>query len=93
MNIISKNVVAMSMAVTLGFASLGSTLSIANLGCPILNVKHTHEQNTSINDCVTIWASNQSWFSWLSGKSRSAQFHFIDFVELVYKAHKVHEEL
>lgn len=27
--------------------------------------------------------SQQSWSSWLSGDSRSAQFHFVDFLELV----------
>lgn len=26
---------------------------------------------------------NQSWISWLKGQSRSSQFHFVDFLELV----------
>lgn len=27
--------------------------------------------------------AQRSWGSWLSGNSRSAQFHFVDFLELV----------
>lgn len=34
---------------------------------------------TTVN-CVD---SKHSWVSWLSGNSRSAQFHFVDFLELV----------
>ena len=28
-------------------------------------------------------AANQSWFSWLTGKSRSSQFHYLDLLELL----------
>lgn len=31
-------------------------------------------------NCVV---SQQSWLNWLSGNSRSAQFHFVDFLELI----------
>lgn len=34
-------------------------------------------------DKVTCIDAQQSWVSWLSGDSRSAQFHFVDFLELV----------
>ncbi|MBU2114849.1 MAG: hypothetical protein KKE94_13885 [Gammaproteobacteria bacterium] len=27
--------------------------------------------------------SQQSWFSWFQGKSRSTQFHFVDLLELL----------
>lgn len=30
-------------------------------------------------------ASNSSWLSWLSGNSRSTQFHFLDLLELMNK--------
>ena len=28
-------------------------------------------------------AANQSWLSWLTGKSRSSQFHYLDLLELL----------
>lgn len=31
-------------------------------------------------DCVD---TQRGWISWLAGDSRSAQFHFVDFLELV----------
>ena len=92
MNIVSKGLVIAGLVVAVGFASVSQSFSFASLGCPMLNVEHRHEEHTSLNDCVTVWASNKSWFSWFSGKSRSAQYHFVDFVELVYQMHKVHEE-
>ncbi|MDE3272782.1 hypothetical protein [Pseudoalteromonas sp. G4] len=33
-------------------------------------------------------AANQSWFSWLSGKSRSSQFHYLDLLELLESGKK-----
>ncbi len=33
-------------------------------------------------------AANQSWFSWLSGKSRSSQFHYLDLLELLESGRK-----
>lgn len=93
MNIVSKSLSVACVVISLGLVSANPSFSIASLGCPMLNVAHTHETNTTLNDCVTKWASNQSWFSWVSGKSRSAQFHFVDFVELMYKMHNVHKEL
>ncbi|WP_199610543.1 hypothetical protein [Flocculibacter collagenilyticus] len=35
------------------------------------------------NQCAIPKASNESWLSWLSGKSRSTQFHFLDLLELI----------
>lgn len=93
MNLVSKILITGGLVTALSYAGINKSLTIASVGCPMLNVAHTHSQQTSLNDCVTVWASNQSWFSWVSGKSRSAQFHFVDFVELVYRMHKVHKEL
>lgn len=33
-------------------------------------------------------AANQSWFSWLTGKSRSSQFHYLDLLELLESGKK-----
>lgn len=49
--------------------------------------------NTSETACLKVIDSQnaaacavteqQSWYSWLRGKSRSAQFHFVDLLELL----------
>ena len=33
-------------------------------------------------------AANQSWLSWLTGKSRSSQFHYLDLLELLESGKK-----
>ncbi len=38
-------------------------------------------QSTLNVQCAKV--AEPSWFSWLTGKSRSTQFHFIDLVELL----------
>ncbi len=38
-------------------------------------------ENQLMLQCNT--GEQQSWFSWLQGKSRSAQFHFVDLLELL----------
>lgn len=37
----------------------------------------------TIAEKVNCTELQRSWGSWLSGESRSAQFHFVDFLELV----------
>lgn len=37
-------------------------------------------------------ASNKSWFSWLTGNSRSAQFHYLDLLELLSDSEKKTQE-
>jgi len=37
-------------------------------------------------------ASNKSWFSWLTGNSRSAQFHYLDLLELLSDSDKKAQE-
>ncbi|GHG62173.1 hypothetical protein GCM10010919_07260 [Alishewanella longhuensis] len=39
--------------------------------------------NCVISETVNCTELQRSWSSWLSGDSRSAQFHFVDFLELV----------
>ncbi|MDX3775626.1 hypothetical protein QE250_16020 [Chromatiaceae bacterium AAb-1] len=36
---------------------------------------------TPAAECLS--AEQQSWLSWMKGKSRSTQFHFVDFLELM----------
>ena len=37
-------------------------------------------------------ASNKSWFAWLTGNSRSAQFHYLDLLELLSDSEKETQE-
>jgi len=34
--------------------------------------------------CNTVYMSNQSWWSWISGDSPSINLHFLDLVELIH---------
>ncbi|WP_213609214.1 hypothetical protein [Pseudoalteromonas sp.] len=38
--------------------------------------------NNSVNRCIQI-EEDSSWGSWLTGDSRSAQFHYLDLLELL----------
>lgn len=40
--------------------------------------------NTADNECALDQATQVSWLSWVSGKSLSYQFHFLDLLELLY---------
>lgn len=40
-----------------------------------------HADTVTIQECIN--ASQQNWYSWFQGKSRSTQFHFIDLLELL----------
>lgn len=42
--------------------------------------------NHSNHPCQTSQLSNQSWWAWFKGDSRSAHFHFLDFVELIQQS-------
>lgn len=43
----------------------------------------TKTKNCPVNADSVCVVSQQSWLNWLSGNSRSTQFHFVDFLELV----------
>lgn len=40
--------------------------------------------NHSNHPCQTSQLSNQSWWSWFKGDSRSTHLHFLDLVELLH---------
>ena len=42
-------------------------------------------ENAPINTCLKVEESS-SWFSWLTGESRSAQFHYLDLLELLTRS-------
>ncbi|PAJ72624.1 hypothetical protein CJF42_20170 [Pseudoalteromonas sp. NBT06-2] len=58
----------------------------------------TYAQQIDEKCCPTVYktqialsqcqASNKSWFSWLTGNSRSAQFHYLDLLELLSNSEK-----
>ncbi len=50
------------------------------------------KQNKEIvADVCAIEEDEVSWLSWFSGKSRSAQFHFLDLFELLFDSSKSKE--
>lgn len=72
-----------SVSVIIGAASLSSNteqeLSSANT---CFHKEQTNATNHSVNRCFQI-EEDSSWASWLTGDSRSAQFHYLDFLELL----------
>lgn len=50
--------------------------------CPS-NYSNQYAYNRAIAQCRLDNASNKSWFAWLKGDSRSAQFHYLDLLELL----------
>ncbi|WP_024611841.1 hypothetical protein [Pseudoalteromonas sp. TB64] len=51
-----------------------------------VNNCHNQEQASSVQNtahaCIKI-EDDSSWFSWITGDSRSAQFHYLDLLELL----------
>lgn len=43
----------------------------------------THQLNCSAQQAQLQCQQSQDWISWLKGQSRSSQFHFVDFLELL----------
>lgn len=39
------------------------------------------QDGASVEECMSV--VQQNWYSWLQGKSRSTQFHFVDLLELL----------
>jgi hypothetical protein len=58
--------------------SSGQELSSVNNCAP----QSTHDINTS-KPCIHVLEEDSSWFSWITGDSRSAQFHYLDLLELL----------
>ncbi|SFC53062.1 hypothetical protein [Pseudoalteromonas denitrificans] len=65
--------IAIFSATTFSLVSHGKQIN--NQCCPTV-----YKTQVSISQCQ---ASNKSWFSWLTGNSRSAQFHYLDLLELL----------
>ncbi|MBO1270970.1 hypothetical protein J3L11_04810 [Shewanella sp. 4t3-1-2LB] len=79
-------------------ASVAGTVSIAALVMQVLtaaddslsqNCASVTEYNSKLpsshpNNRCAMQDDDLSWSSWLSGKSRSGQFHFIDLLELLH---------
>lgn len=45
----------------------------------------TVNTDTTLVSCINI-EDDSSWFSWLTGDSRSAQFHYLDLLELLTRS-------
>jgi hypothetical protein len=66
--------VALFSAATFSYFSLGIQTE-TGCACPTMINK------TSQLSCQR--AANESWMSWLTGNSRSSQFHYLDLLELL----------
>ncbi|WP_018691571.1 hypothetical protein [Algicola sagamiensis] len=49
----------------------------------VKNGQHLAPSADVSTDICHAQASNQSWFAWFTGSSRSFQFHFVDLFELM----------
>ncbi len=69
---ISGKALAISAAVMLAIAAIGYVKTSPT--CP---------DSTNITVLNTCNSGQQNWLSWIKGDSRSTQFHFVDFLELL----------
>jgi hypothetical protein len=57
----------------------------------ISSINNCHYQTVNsqqvLNTCIKV-QEDSSWFSWLTGDSRSAQFHYLDLLELLTSSEK-----
>ncbi|MDP5213321.1 hypothetical protein ORJ66_09735 [Pseudoalteromonas tunicata] len=64
--------------------SVFTSTSGQNLGCACpSSYDNVYAYNRAIAQCRLNTDSNKSWFAWLKGDSRSAQFHYLDLLELL----------
>jgi hypothetical protein len=54
-------------------------------------VVHTQFDGSQTLELSCLQVNQPSWSNWLTGKSRSTQFHFIDLVELLGQLKPTHE--
>ncbi len=73
----TRNLVGLSLAAVSLSAVVFFKASHAQVNC----TTHYSEQ-VNATECDER-ASNESWFAWLTGKSRNAQFHYLDLLELL----------
>jgi len=72
-----------SVSVIIGATSLCSnTKQDVSLANTCLHKEQIKAVNTGVNRCIQI-EEDSSWASWLTGDSRSAQFHYLDLLELL----------
>ncbi len=64
-------------------ASTFSFLSYTNSANSICSCPNNYYQAQISNVAQCQPESNKSWFAWLKGDSRSAQFHYLDLLELL----------
>lgn len=66
---------------------LTKTSKLLLLASSLLLAFAVWQNNAASDNCTGATSackgSQHNWLNWLSGNSRSAQFHFVDFLELV----------
>lgn len=75
--------ILISIALLVAMHSRAWQPSADNLAPPCQQLIQSNQSPQSVAECL---AANDTltWLEWLSGESRSTQFHFLDFIELVF---------
>jgi len=72
------------MLTSFSFSTAGDTSSTQACACDA-NVNYNSSLPSSHpNNRCAIQENDVSWKNWITGNSRSSQFHFIDLIELIY---------
>ena len=82
-NIIKKK--ALNYALMLSIFIVGSLTISQNGQLQALSSCMKNDKNSSF-ECINVahkYSANRSWIAWFSGKSKTPQFHFLDFIELL----------
>ena len=70
--------------ISLSFSTTGETASTQACACEA-NVNYNSSLPSSHpNNRCAVQGHDVSWKNWITGNSRSSQFHFIDLIELLY---------
>lgn len=90
MNRTSKTLLAVLASVLLTAAAYAQVLSSKEAEYCGCSVKTMFDKKLPVshpsNRCIDSPSTSVSWFAWLSGKSGSNQFHYLDLLELLTRS-------
>ena len=75
---------ACAMVAVIGFAQTPASEGSLFCSCPqFVSFDHELPMSHPTNRCATEQSTGVRWSSWISGRTTSYQFHFIDLLELL----------
>ena len=79
------NIFSLAIILTFGLNTLhtDNQSNLTHISKPCMAIVSKLPKNHSGHPCSNIYAPNQNLWSWLSGDSQSAHFHFLDLLELI----------